>query len=78
MQDTGRAGAARFASVFRIRADSPSCPCWLPTFSQLYPLVELTIFEGSTTVLEEDLSKGLIDVLIGFAPLRRTAQNMHR
>ena len=43
-------------------------PLLLPTFSQLYPLVELTIFEGSTTVLEKDLSKGLIDVLIGFAP----------
>lgn len=43
-------------------------PVLLPEFSRLYPLAELTIYEGSTTVLEEDLDKGLIDVLIGFAP----------
>ena len=43
-------------------------PLLLPEFSRQYPLVELSIFEGSTTVLEEDLDRGLIDVLIGFAP----------
>ena len=43
-------------------------PVLLPQFSRLYPLAELTIFEGSTAILEEDLDKGLIDVLIGFAP----------
>lgn len=68
MQDIreSRRGALRIG-VSHTRGQS-ILPLLLPTFSQLYPLVELTIFEGSTTVLEEDLSKGLIDVLIGFAP----------
>ena len=78
MQDIreSRRGALRIG-VSHTRGQS-ILPLLLPTFSQLYPLVELTIFEGNTTVLEEDLSKGLIDVLIGFLPLRRTAQNMRR
>ena len=68
MQDIreSRRGALRIG-VSHTRGQS-ILPLLLPTFSQLYPLVELTIFEGNTTVLEEDLSKGLIDVLIGFAP----------
>lgn len=43
-------------------------PLILPTFSRGYPMVELHVTEGSTHVLEEDLDKGRIDVLIGFAP----------
>ena len=43
-------------------------PLLLTEFSKLYPLAELTIYEGNTAVLEEDLNKGIIDVLIGFAP----------
>ncbi len=43
-------------------------PLLLPTFSRKYPLVELHVTEGSTHVLEEDLDRGRIDVLIGFAP----------
>lgn len=44
-------------------------PLVLPDFSRKFPLVELTVVEGSTTELEEDLEKGTIDVLIGFMPL---------
>ncbi|MGX8679059.1 MAG: LysR family transcriptional regulator [Sphaerochaetaceae bacterium] len=43
-------------------------PFILPAFSNLHPLVDLHVIEGSTHVLEEDLRKGVIDVLIGFAP----------
>jgi DNA-binding transcriptional LysR family regulator len=43
-------------------------PLLLPAFSRRYPLVELHVTEGSTHVLEEDLDRGRIDVLIGFAP----------
>ncbi len=43
-------------------------PLLLPAFSRKYPLVELHVTEGSTHVLEEDLDRGRIDVLIGFAP----------
>ena len=43
-------------------------PLLLPAFSRQYPLVELHVTEGSTHVLEEDLDRGRIDVLIGFAP----------
>jgi DNA-binding transcriptional LysR family regulator len=43
-------------------------PFVLPAFSRSYPLVDLNVVEGSTHILEEDLQKGLIDVLIGFSP----------
>lgn len=43
-------------------------PLLIPEFSQKYPHAELSIIEGSTKALEEDLDKGLIDVLIGFMP----------
>lgn len=43
-------------------------PLLLPRFSMRYPQAELHVVEGSTHVLEEDLQKGAIDVLIGFAP----------
>lgn len=44
-------------------------PLILPDFSRKFPLVELTVAEGNTTELEEDLERGQIDVLIGFMPL---------
>lgn len=43
-------------------------PLLLPDFHRAYPLVELSVVEGSTKELESDLSRGLIDVLIGFTP----------
>lgn len=43
-------------------------PRLLPPFSRQYPQVELHVKEGSTHDLEEDLDRGRIDVLIGFAP----------
>lgn len=43
-------------------------PLILPNFSKQYPHVELKVTEGSTQVLEDRLSKGLIDVMIGYAP----------
>lgn len=43
-------------------------PLLLPAFTRKYPLAELSIIEGSTKELEEDLDKGKIDVLIGFMP----------
>lgn len=43
-------------------------PLLIPSFSRIYPEVELSIVEASTKTLEEDLDKGSIDVLIGFMP----------
>lgn len=43
-------------------------PLVLPNFSKQYPYVELRVTEGSTQVLEDRLNKGLIDVMIGYAP----------
>ena len=52
-------------------------PKILPDFSRLYPYAEISIFEGSTEKMENDLSKGQIDILIGFAPfLLETAEYM--
>lgn len=52
-------------------------PKILPDFSRLYPYAEITIFEGTTEKMEDDLSKGQIDILIGFAPfLLETAEYM--
>lgn len=61
-----RRGALRIG-VSHTRGQS-ILPLLLPEFNRMYPLVELSILEGSTLALEEDLDKGLIDVLIGFAP----------
>ena len=61
-----RRGALRIG-VSHTRGQS-ILPLLLPEFNRMYPLVELSILEGSTLALEEDLGKGLIDVLIGFAP----------
>ena len=61
-----RRGALRIG-VSHTRGQS-ILPLLLPEFNRMYPLVELSILEGSTSTLEEDLDKGLIDVLIGFAP----------
>lgn len=43
-------------------------PLILPSFIEKYPLVELSVLEGSTRELEEQLEHGSIDVMIGFAP----------
>lgn len=43
-------------------------PIVLPSFTQMYPNVELKLTEGSTKVLEDRLSNGLIDVMIGYSP----------
>lgn len=43
-------------------------PIVLPDFSRLHPLVEITVVEGSSEELEDGLDKGLIDVIIGYAP----------
>ena len=43
-------------------------PIVLPEFSRLHPLVEITVVEGSSEELEDGLDKGLIDVIIGYAP----------
>lgn len=43
-------------------------PLLLPSFSRKHPQAELFVVEGNTSELEEDLQKGTIDVLIGFAP----------
>ena len=52
-------------------------PKILPEFGRLYPYAEISIFEGSTEKMEEELEKGRIDILIGFAPfLLETAEYM--
>lgn len=43
-------------------------PLLLPEFSRSYPQIELSVVEGSSAELEENLAKGDIDVMIGFAP----------
>ena len=41
----------------------------LPQFKEQHPLVEITLEEGNSVVLEEKLRHGGIDLLIGFAPI---------
>lgn len=43
-------------------------PLILPEFSRSHPLVELSVFEGSSEELEEHLERGSIDLLLGYAP----------
>lgn len=43
-------------------------PLILPEFHEKYPMIQLSVIEGSTRALEEDLAKGTIDLLIGYAP----------
>lgn len=43
-------------------------PLLLPDFHRAYPLAELSVLEGSSKELEADLDRGVIDVMIGFAP----------
>ncbi|MCQ2400368.1 MAG: LysR family transcriptional regulator [Lachnospiraceae bacterium] len=43
-------------------------PLILPEFHEKYPNIQLEVLEGSTHKLEEDLAKGTIDLLIGYAP----------
>ena len=43
-------------------------PLLIPEFTKKYPDVSLTIVEGSTKDLEEELDKGGIDVMIGYTP----------
>jgi len=45
-------------------------PLILPNFHKLYPLIELSILEASTSELEEALKNGNIDLLIGFKPFK--------
>ena len=52
-------------------------PLLLPDFRRAYPLAELSVVEGNTKELEADLERGVIDVLIGFAPfLLESAETM--
>ncbi|MGD9155382.1 MAG: LysR family transcriptional regulator [Bacillota bacterium] len=44
-------------------------PDILPQFKMDHPLVEITLEEGNSAVLEEMLFHGRIDLLIGFAPI---------
>ena len=43
-------------------------PRLLPPFHEKHPGITVTILEGSSSELQEDLSKGLIDLLIGYVP----------
>ena len=43
-------------------------PLILPQYNEKYPHIRLSVFEGSSRQLEGDLEKGIIDVLIGYAP----------
>lgn len=43
-------------------------PKVLPKYSRSHPQVEITVVEGSSEELEDGLNKGLIDVIIGYAP----------
>jgi len=43
-------------------------PLILPEYNAKYPHVKLSVMEGSTRQLEGDLERGVIDVLIGYAP----------
>ncbi len=43
-------------------------PRILPAFQEKYPLIDLSVLEESTRVLEQRLENGDIDVMIGFAP----------
>ena len=45
-------------------------PMVLPEFVHQFPLVELSVQEDSTQMLESLLERGEIDVMIGFAPFR--------
>ncbi len=45
-------------------------PLVLPEFIRQYPLVELSVQEDSTQMLESLLERGEIDVMIGYAPFR--------
>ncbi len=43
-------------------------PLLLPDYIKTHPKVELTVMEGNSRELEQHLSQGDIDVMIGFAP----------
>ena len=43
-------------------------PKILPEFNRLYPYAEISIMEENTEKLEDELDKGQIDIMIGFAP----------
>ena len=43
-------------------------PFLLPKFRLDHPMVDITVVEGSSLLLEEQLSKGQIDLYIGYAP----------
>ena len=45
-------------------------PLVLPEFMRRFPLVELSVQEDSTQMLESLLERGEIDVMIGYAPFR--------
>lgn len=52
-------------------------PLILPQYNEKYPYVKLSVFEGSSRQLEGDLEKGVIDVLIGYAPFMLEAAVTH-
>lgn len=68
MEEIGEGGRGELRIGISYTRGQAILPLLLPTFSRRYPLVELHVTEGSTHVLEEDLDRGRIDVLIGFAP----------
>ncbi len=68
LEEIGEGGRGELRIGISYTRGQAILPLLLPTFSRRYPLVELHVTEGSTHVLEEDLDRGRIDVLIGFAP----------
>jgi len=41
----------------------------LPLYNQKHPLVEITLVEANSETLEHQLQHGMIDIMIGFAPI---------
>lgn len=68
LEEIGEGGRGELRIGISYTRGQAILPLLLPAFSRRYPLVELHVTEGSTHVLEEDLDRGRIDVLIGFAP----------
>lgn len=44
-------------------------PDILPRFAQENPLIEVALIEGNSTELEDALNHGIVDLIIGFAPI---------
>lgn len=49
-------------------------PDVLPQFQREFPQVEFTLFEGNSAQLEDELSHGRLDLIIGFQPIMMDAE----